>query len=75
MKDEGKEYDLTWKIIDKASGPKAGTRTCRLCLKEARAILSGGTDSLNKRSEIAGACRHVTKFYLDEWDPNKTGIG
>ena len=75
MKDEGKEYDLTWKIIDKASGPKAGTRTCRLCLKEARAILRGGTGSLNKRSEIAGACRHVTKFYLDEWDPNKTGIG
>ena len=74
LKADGKDFELKWRIIDRAKEPKAGITTCRLCLKEARAILKAGTDSLNKRSEITGACRHVVKFYFDEWDPKKVGI-
>ena len=67
LQENQQHYELTWKIIDKATIPRPGTKTCRLCLKEARAILKEGTGSLNKRSEIAGSCRHMKKFYLDEW--------
>ena len=72
LEEKKKDYELTWKIIEKATVPQAGTKTCRLCLKEARAILREGAGSLNKRSEIAGTCRHVRKFYLNEWTRDAT---
>ena len=39
LKNENKNYKLTWKIIKREKKSKPGTTTCRLCLKEALLIL------------------------------------
>ena len=42
-----------------------GNDSCELCLKEKAVICRHATDHtfLNKRSEIANACRHKAKLY------------
>ena len=59
LKDEGKDYNISWSVIEKAPEFNPTTRKCTLCLKEKYHIIfqpSGST--LNSRSELYSTCRH-----------------
>ena len=68
LKDDGKQYNITWDIVKRTSPRKAGKNTCDLCNTEKLAIIQEirrkNTHLLNKRSEIVSKCRHVNKFLL-----------
>ncbi len=70
LKQNGSNYNLSWKILEKVSKPKQGKNTCRLCLKEALKILQANSNCINKRSELMGSCRHRNKFLLINWKKN-----
>ena len=58
LKDEGKDYNISWSVIEKAPEFNPTTRKCTLCLKEKYHINfqpSGST--LNSRSELYSTCR------------------
>ena len=66
LKDEGIDYDITWKIIARGRGFNPTTRSCQACLKEKFYIMfrpEGAT--LNARSECYGTCRHRKKLLLE----------
>jgi hypothetical protein len=66
LKDEGIDYDITWKIIARGRGFNPTTRSCQACLKEKIYIMfrpEGAT--LNARSECYGTCRHRKKLLLE----------
>ena len=65
LKDQKKDFDISWTIINKANPFDPTTCKCRLCLKEKFHIIfqpSGAT--LNKRSELFSTCRHRLKQLL-----------
>ena len=65
LKDQNKNYDISWDIIDRAQPFNPTTRRCRLCQREKYFILfepDGAT--LNKRSEVYNTCRHRLKNLL-----------
>ena len=68
LKDDGKQYNITWDIVKRTNPRKAGKNTCDLCNTEKLAIIQEirrkNTHLLNKRSEIVSKCRHVNKFLL-----------
>ena len=65
LKDEGKQYDISWKILDKVSKLRNGRDTCNVCLQEKyRIMFADPSTALNKKSEFLGKCRHVNKFLL-----------
>ena len=67
LQDKAAKFDISWKLIAKAGEARIGSTTCRLCLKEAAEILKMDNTKLNKRREIIGKCRHVTKHFLSNW--------
>ena len=65
LKDEGKEFNIKWSLVDRAPPFNPITRKCRVCLKEKREILyNKDGSSLNKRGEIFNTCRHRIKGLL-----------
>ena len=59
LKDEGKNYDLAWNLVERAPAFNPTTRKCRVCLKEKKQRLyNRNGSSLNKRNEIFNTCRH-----------------
>ena len=65
LKDRGVDFDITWRMLARATHFNPITRKCNLCLKEKHFIMYGeGTSTLNKRSEIFNTCRHRTKALL-----------
>ena len=65
LKDEGKHFEVSWKMVERAKGFNPATKKCRLCLKENFCIMfnpSGAT--LNQRKELYSTCRHKSKYYL-----------
>ena len=60
------EYQITWKIIDKASSYSPISKRCNLCILEKYYILKHRDKAtLNKRSELASSCyMHASKFLL-----------
>ena len=67
LKDEGKEFNIKWSLVDRAPPFNPITRKCRVCLKEKREILyNKDGSSLNKRGEIFNTCRHRIKGLLWE---------
>ena len=72
LKNENKNYKLTWKIIKREKKSKPGTTTCRLCLKEALLILESDKNCINKRTELMNSCRHKNKFLIINWKEDKT---
>ena len=59
LKDEGKDYNLEWNLVERAPAFNPTTRKCRVCLKEKKQILyNRNGSSLNKRNEIFNTCRH-----------------
>ena len=63
LKEQGEEYELSWKIIDRASSYNGASKRCRLCLLEKYHILTRD-DLLNKRSELVSKCRHRRAYLI-----------
>ena len=65
LRDSNKEPTISWSIQKQAFPYQCGSKKCDLCLSEKREILRlHGPNLLNKRSEIAGKCRHKDSFKL-----------
>lgn len=57
---------IKWEIVKLVDPYKPGNKSCELCLAEKVAIgrNADDPDSLNKRSELAAACRHRARYKL-----------
>ena len=65
LKDRGINYDIKWKLLERAPTFNPVTKKCRLCLKEKYFIMYRKENStLNKRSEVFNTCRHRTQSLL-----------
>ena len=67
LRDDGipdSDVEISWSIYQKSRKYQCGTRSCDLCLSEKLAISSANKSSLlNKRTELATACVHRSKFF------------
>ena len=65
LQDKNENYDVKWKVIDRASDFNPVTRKCRLCMKEKYYIIFQPEGaSLNERSELYSTCRHRLRKLL-----------
>ena len=65
LKEEDKNYSISWHIIEKSQAFDPVTLQCKLCLSEVVNILLNPTAaSLNKKSEALHHCRHRKKYLL-----------
>ena len=65
LQDRKLTYKLTWKIVAHATPYSNTTKRCNLCLTKKYFILcKPQTCTLNRRNELASACRHTRKFLL-----------
>ena len=72
LKNKGKQYNIKWSIITKASPYNNKSKRCNLCIAEKFHILNfKGNNLLNKRDELVSKCRHENKFYITNY---KNGI-
>ena len=72
LKNKGKQYNIKWSIITKASPYNNKSKRCNLCIAEKFHILNfKGNNLLNKRDELVSKCRHENKFYTTNY---KNGI-
>lgn len=70
LKDNNIDFTLTWKIVARASPYSNTSKRCNLCLTEKYFIMCRpNTCTLNKRNELASACRHASKFLLKNLGP------
>ena len=58
LKEANKEFDVTWKILAKATPYTNLTKRCNLCTTEQHRTVA----TLNKRNELVSTCRHRRKF-------------
>ena len=67
LKDNGTDYTVNWKLLERAPAFNPITKKCRLCLKEKYFIMyRSNSSSLNKRSEVFNTCRHRTQGLLSK---------
>ena len=65
MKDEGRQYTIKWRIIDRGAAYRPASKRCNLCLKEKYWIIfHPDMASLNDHSEIWRPCMHKHSTYL-----------
>ena len=65
LKDKGRDFNLSWNVIDRGKAFNPVTRRCNLCVKEKfHIIFQPEGASLNKRSELFSTCRHRKKDLL-----------
>ena len=65
LKQENKNYQLKWEILDRAPTHNPVSRKCRLCLKEIYYIIfRPDSASLNSRNKLFNTCRHRTQQLL-----------
>ena len=66
LKDEGYEYDISWKMMERAQPFSPVTGVCALCTTEKWYILfKPGLATINKRDEINNHCFHKVPVLLD----------
>ena len=66
LKDQSKNFNLKWEVVDKANTFNPISKKCRLCLKEKYHILfQPDGASLNRRSELFSTCRHRLRQLLE----------
>ena len=66
LKEKNIDYDIHWKIIDRARPFNPVTGVCALCtLEKYYIIFEPGGATLNKNEEIYKACLHKTPLLLD----------
>ena len=65
LKDGGVDYEVSWKIIDRAIPFSPVTGICALCtLEKYYILLKPSLGSINKRDEINTGCRHKSSMLL-----------
>lgn len=65
LKDQGRDYSITWKVICSATSYTNMTKKCNLCIAEKYYIIcKPELASLNKRTELVRKCLHKQKFLL-----------
>ena len=66
LKNQGRDFQIKWKVIRKGHIYKPGQRSCDLCVSEKLEILKLVRDNrlLNSRRELAGRCRHQRRWKL-----------
>ena len=65
LKEEGKEYTVTWKVVARAKPYTSNSKRCDLCTTEKMFLITKPhMATLNKRNELVSACRHKRKFVL-----------
>ena len=77
LKDNDTEFQLRWSILDRGT-PTPGTHNCDLCITEKLWIIKNAKRRdvipLNRRSEIAGGCRHRAKHLLKSFMKEEDGV-
>ena len=68
LKKDKTRFEIDWSVIGRTSRLKDGDAACRLCIREATAIVFADDDCLNQRNEVANSCRHKKKFLLKNLD-------
>ena len=59
LKDEGKNFEVSWRIIDRAPAYNYASKQCGLCRKESFYILyRPQLSTLNKNHEVFKICKH-----------------
>ena len=72
LKNKGKQYNIKWSIITKASPYNNKSKRCNLCIAEKFHILNfKGNNLLKKMDELVSKCHHEIKFYITNY---KNGI-
>ena len=67
LKDSGIDYQIKWRILDRATTYNPTTRKCRVCLKEKYYIMYDRPgSSLNKRQEVFHYCNHREQKLLEK---------
>ena len=62
LKDQGKDFEIHWKVICRASPFSPITGICNLCTSEKwQIIYKPETATLNRRKELFNHCRHKVK--------------
>jgi hypothetical protein len=65
LKDNNKDFKITWKILKKCKPYDNISKKCNLCLNEKFFIIcKKNLCSLNKRNELASPCRHRNRYTL-----------
>jgi len=65
LKEENKDFTVTWKILAKAKPYTNLTKRCNLCTTEKFFLMTKPhMATLNKRNELISTCRHQCKFIL-----------
>ena len=65
LKDQKKDFAISWKILAKAKSYSNLTKRCNLCSTEKFYILyKSDMATLNKRNELVSTCRHKRNFLL-----------
>ena len=65
LKEEGKQFKLTYKCIARAKPYNPASGRCNIYLKEKTIIISRPHfDSLNKQNKHTSKCRHRDKYLL-----------
>ena len=70
LKEEEKNYDLKWSILQQSNPYKCGSRKCDLCLSEKYLIMTysiSNSTLLNSRTEMMSKCRHSNKFKIKNY--------
>ena len=63
IKDENKQFNVTWKIIDRGPLYNPITKKCLLCIRESYHIIFNNP-MLNSRTELCNPCRHCLSELL-----------
>ena len=75
LKDKGVNFELSWRIIDRASPFSPVTGICAICtLEKYYIIFKPELGTINKRDEINTGCRHKSAMLLDKTWENTLGI-
>lgn len=65
LKDKGKDFNITWKVVADAKAYTSGSRRCGLCITEKYFIIfQPHMATLNDRRELVTTCRHRNKHLL-----------
>ena len=65
LKDQKKDFQISWRILAKAKSYSNLTKRCNLCNTEKYYNLyKPNMATLNKRNELVSTCRHKRKFLL-----------
>ena len=63
LKEKNLNFNIDWKIIDRANCYKNG-KNCKLCLTEKLYIIKTNGNTILNKSEVMTKCKHKVKFKL-----------